>query len=129
MANHGTGEVKKTIMKESMRLFLANGFQGTSVKEITEAARIGRGTLYWYFKSKNEIVESIIGATTAELKEFKERDLSEISAFAFFIDTVHRGKDAFMVALRIHAQRNKHALGFWHGATENHEICEETLAA
>jgi len=54
-----TGDVKETIIRESIRLFLSNGYQGTSVKEITEAAGIGRGTLYWYFKSKDEILVSI----------------------------------------------------------------------
>lgn len=52
-------DVKERIIRESTRLFLANGFRGTSVKEITEAAKIGRGTLYWYFKSKDEILECI----------------------------------------------------------------------
>ncbi|MGB6065401.1 MAG: TetR/AcrR family transcriptional regulator [Desulfomonilaceae bacterium] len=51
--------VKETIIRESTRLFLANGFRGTSVKQITEAAGIGRGTLYWYFKSKDEILKSV----------------------------------------------------------------------
>jgi AcrR family transcriptional regulator len=52
-------DVKETIIRESTRLFVANGFRGTSVKDITEAAGIARGTLYWYFKSKEEILESI----------------------------------------------------------------------
>jgi AcrR family transcriptional regulator len=50
-----TNDVKETIIRESIGLFLANGFRGTSVKQITEAAGISRGTLYWYFKSKEEI--------------------------------------------------------------------------
>ena len=33
-----------------------------------------------------------------------------------------------MVALGIDGTGHKHALGFWQGATENHEICEELLA-
>ena len=53
-------DIKEKIIKESAKLFLANGFHGTSVKQITEATGIGRGTLYWYFKSKDEILESII---------------------------------------------------------------------
>jgi AcrR family transcriptional regulator len=54
-----TSDVKDTIIRVSTRLFLANGYRGTSVKQITEAAGIGRGTLYWYFKSKDEVLESI----------------------------------------------------------------------
>jgi transposase-like protein len=78
--------------------------------------------------SSSSVSRHFIEATAEKLKEFKERDLSDISAFAVFIDTVHRGKDAFMVALGIDGKGHKHALGFWQGATENHEICEELLA-
>lgn len=67
-------------------------------------------------------------ASVKKLKEFKERDLSDIAVFAMFIDTVHRGNEAFMVALGINTKGHKHVLGFWQGATENHEICEELLA-
>ncbi len=60
-------DVKEAIIRESTRLFLANGFRGTSVKEITEAAGIGRGTLYWYFKSKDEILITIFRKFETEL--------------------------------------------------------------
>lgn len=60
-------DVKEAIIRESTRLFLANGFRGTSVKEITEAAGIGRGTLYWYFKSKDEILITIFQKFETEL--------------------------------------------------------------
>ncbi len=59
MHTSSKSDIKETIIKESTRLFLANGFRGTSVKQITEAVGIGRGTLYWYFKSKEEILESV----------------------------------------------------------------------
>jgi TetR/AcrR family transcriptional regulator, fatty acid metabolism regulator protein len=60
-------DVKEAIIRESTRLFLANGFRGTSVKEITEAVGIGRGTLYWYFKSKDEILITIFQKFETEL--------------------------------------------------------------
>ena len=66
--------------------------------------------------------------TTQKLQEFKERDLSEIRIFALFIDTIHRGGEAFMVGLGIDTEGQKQVLGFWQGATENHEICEELLS-
>ncbi len=67
MKENKTSDVKEAIIRESTRLFLANGFRGTSVKEITEAAGIGRGTLYWYFKSKDEILITIFKKFEAEL--------------------------------------------------------------
>lgn len=62
-----TSNVKEAIIRESTRLFLANGFRGTSVKQITEEAGIGRGTLYWYFKSKDEILITIFNKFESEL--------------------------------------------------------------
>jgi transposase-like protein len=78
--------------------------------------------------SASSVSRHFIEASARKLREFKERDLSASSVFTVFIDTVHRGKDAFMVALGIDRDGRKHALGFWQGATENHEICEELLA-
>jgi putative transposase len=78
--------------------------------------------------SPSSISRHFIEATATKLREFKERDLSGVRAFAVFIDTVHRGKEAFMVALGIDDQGRKAALGFWQGASENHEICEELLS-
>lgn len=78
--------------------------------------------------SPSAISRRIVEVTTQRLKEFKERTLSDISVFAIFIDTIHRAGEAFTVALGIDREGHKHALGFWQGATENHEICEELLA-
>jgi putative transposase len=78
--------------------------------------------------SPSSISRRIVEVTTQRLKEFKERSLSGIPVFAVFIDTIHRAGEAFMVALGIDREGHKHALGFWQGATENHEICEELLA-
>ncbi|HET6461534.1 MAG TPA: transposase [Syntrophales bacterium] len=78
--------------------------------------------------SASAISRRIVEATTQKLREFKERNLSDLSVFAIFIDTIHRGGEAFMVSLGIDEGGHKHALGFWQGATENHEICEELLS-
>jgi AcrR family transcriptional regulator len=61
--------VRETIIRESMKLFLARGFRGTSVKEITAAAGIARGTLYWYFSSKEEVLKGILEKFDREFVE------------------------------------------------------------
>jgi AcrR family transcriptional regulator len=58
--------VRDRILKEGMRLFLENGFRGTSVKDLTEAAGVARGTLYCHFKSKDEVLESILDKYSCE---------------------------------------------------------------
>jgi len=75
--------------------------------------------------SPGAVSRHVVDMTVQKLKEFKERDLSEIVPFAVFIDTIHRAGEAFLVALGIDKEGYKRVLGFWEGATENHEICEE----
>jgi putative transposase len=78
--------------------------------------------------SASSISQHIIAATAKQLQEFKERPLMGFNPFAIFLDTVHRGGEAFVVALGINTSGEKMALGFWQGATENHELCEELFA-
>ncbi|MBI4681368.1 MAG: transposase [Nitrospirae bacterium] len=78
--------------------------------------------------SASSVSQHIISATAKQLKEFRERSLTAFKPFAIFLDTIHRGGEAFIVGLGIDALGFKTVLGFWQGATENHEICEELLA-
>lgn len=78
--------------------------------------------------SPGAISRHIVEVTAQKLKDFKERSLLGIGAFAIFIDTIHRGGEAFLIALCIDWEGHKHVLGFWQGATENHELCEELLS-
>jgi transposase-like protein len=78
--------------------------------------------------SPGAVSRHVMEVTVQRLKEFKERVLSGIDPFAVFIDTIHRGGEAFLVALCIDTEGHKHVLGFWQGATENHELCGELLS-
>ena len=78
--------------------------------------------------SPGTVSRHVVEVTVQRLRDFKERVLSDIVAFAVFIDTIHRGGEAFLVALGIDTEGHKHVLGFWEGATENHEVCEELFS-
>ncbi len=60
-------KVKEKILEKSIKAFLSKGFRGTTTKEITSAAGVAKGTLYWHFKSKDEILDAILEKF---LKEF-----------------------------------------------------------
>jgi len=62
--------------------------------------------------SASSVSRHIVAVTTRKLKEFKERDLSDFSPFAVFIDTVHRAGQAFMVALGIDREGRKASVRF-----------------
>ena len=78
--------------------------------------------------SKSSISRHLKEATLSELKALQERSLVGIDPFAIFLDGYHIGGKVFIVGLLIDTQGKKHVLGFWEGATENHEICTELLS-
>jgi transposase-like protein len=77
--------------------------------------------------SPSTVSERLVEATSQKLKEFRERRLEDFAPFAIFIDTIHRGGVAFVVALGLDLSGQKRALGFWEGATENAEVAEMLL--
>jgi len=104
---------------------LAQSLRGMSTRKYHETV-VGAAEAFGV--SKSTASERIVEATAAKLKAFQERDLSKIEPFAVFIDTIHRGKVAFIVALCIDLSGEKTVLGFWEGATENSEICQALLS-
>ncbi len=78
--------------------------------------------------SPSSVSRHLVQATARKIKEFMERDLSSIDLFAMFLDTVHRGGVAFVVALGLDRNGKKWNLGFWEGATENHDLCQSLLS-
>ena len=69
MAGTKGADVKEAIIRESIKLFLSNGYRGTSIKAIMEAVNVGSGTIYWYFKNKEEILITIVQKFEKELVE------------------------------------------------------------
>lgn len=51
-------EKKAKILEASIRIFAKNGISNTKMADIAEVAGIGKGTIYEYFQSKDEIVEA-----------------------------------------------------------------------
>ncbi len=53
---------RRQILDGARRAFLANGFDAASMNEIAREAGVSKGTLYVYFKSKEELFEAIVEA-------------------------------------------------------------------
>jgi len=104
---------------------LAKALRGISAQRYRETVI---DTANAFGVSAGSISNRIIEVTAKKLKEFKERNLGKHQCFAMYIDTIHRGGEAFMVALGVNLKGRKKVLGFWQGATENHELCEELLS-
>ena len=58
--NNNWQSMKERIVNESATLFLHKGFQGTTIKDITDAVGLTKGAFYWYFKTKDDLLETIL---------------------------------------------------------------------
>lgn len=53
-------EKKKLILNAALRVFAKKGAVGTKIQDIADEANIAKGTIYLYFKNKQEIFKSIM---------------------------------------------------------------------
>lgn len=94
---------KERILSSALRLFTRQGFEGTPIPDLAKDAGIGAGTIYRYYKSKEELVNELFRFWKNKLRETlaegfpekakaKERFLHLWKALASFYD---RYPDAF----------------------------------
>jgi AcrR family transcriptional regulator len=70
-------DLKEKLLEASMKLFLRKGYAGTTVNEIATSAGVSKGGLYWYFKSKEEIIDGILDRYHDEFIEELLKKVSE----------------------------------------------------
>lgn len=60
-------DIQNRILAVSEKLFIKNGYENTSLKMIAERSYISKSNIYRYYKSKNEIYESLVGPARNEI--------------------------------------------------------------
>ena len=110
---HATGDFSEELLEKILRGVSAQKYTET----VLDAARA-------FGVSSSAVSQKMVALTAQNLKAFQERPLAGCMPFALFLDTIHRGGEAFLVALGVDVSGQKMALGFWQGSSENHEICE-----
>ncbi len=112
--------VQRRIIDAAVELFSRKGFDGTSVQEVVDAARVTKGAMYHYFRSKDdllyEIYHELITEQLAGLDRIRALELAAP-------DTLH----AIIVDLVVStAARIQSAAVF---AREAHKLAGEPMAA
>ena len=51
---------RRELMDTAARAFAADGYHTTSVSTIVDGIGVGKGVFYWYFESKDELLEEIL---------------------------------------------------------------------
>lgn len=75
-------ETRSKILHDSMLHFAKNGFAGTRISDLAKQIGIGQGTLYIYFKSKEELFHEIFSMVniSGDVKKLKTLAHLPISA-------------------------------------------------
>lgn len=76
--NGATGK-RELILRAATRVFARNGYFNSKVADIARAANVADGTVYLYFKSKDEILHSIFDQNMAEAIAAGRRLISDLN--------------------------------------------------
>lgn len=60
--NSGRDEVREQLVQAARQVFVRFGYKKTALDDIAREARKGKSTIYYYFKSKDDIFKAVIDA-------------------------------------------------------------------
>ena len=72
------GDKREAILRAATKVFAQNGYFNSKVADIAREAGVADGTVYLYFKSKEEILRSIFERNTSEAVAAGREELSKI---------------------------------------------------
>ncbi len=108
------GHKKWEIVKAAAGLFIRKGILNTGVRDIAEASGITVGTLYHYFKSKDDIITAFLDFAVMGTNEFVEMTSQALAKL--------QPDEAMKRAIRLYMEYTNEAQSivlFWHQETRN----------
>ena len=67
------GETKDRILEEAAKLIALRGFGDVSMRDIAQAAGIQTSTIYYYYRSKNILLEDVLSRFEAIYRDYTSR--------------------------------------------------------
>lgn len=71
----------ETILEVASSVFIKYGYQKTSMDDIAKEAMIGKGTIYYYFNSKEDIFLAILKNISLEINKVLESKIQKANSF------------------------------------------------
>lgn len=115
---------RNSLLQRSYDLFTTKGISDTSISDIVESAGVAKGTFYFYFKDKQDIIDHLIArkserilldaVNTLEFKRSNEPDMTTVDMIITLADSIvtDLSKDPKLVKF---LNRNL-TFGFYHKA-------------
>src|SRR5918998_281684 len=77
-ARSGSSDKREAILRAATKVFAENGYFNSKVADIARVAGVADGTVYLYFKGKEEILHSIFERNTSEAIAEGREELAKI---------------------------------------------------
>ena len=90
---------KQSILEASTKSFTIFGYKATTMSQIAKQANVGKGTIYTFFKNKEELFDEIINNLIAEMKFLAEQSIRDEDTF---MEKAHKGIEVFIAFHREH---------------------------
>lgn len=99
---------RQALLGAARRLMAERGFAGTTIADITEAADLGFGTFYLYFRSKEDVLRAVLdegfGSMLKRVRDPRSDHLPPWEALRFvteqFVRTARGNTDLFSIVFR-----------------------------
>ena len=69
---------RQQIIEASLKLFAEQGYHGTTVGDVCDALGVGKGVIYWYFRSKEALFAELLQTTLLELRRAQQAQVAAV---------------------------------------------------
>jgi TetR/AcrR family transcriptional regulator len=76
-------EKREKVFKAAVGEFAAKGYRNASMNSIVKIARISKGSLFQYFRTKQDLFDGVVEMAVTEVKEFLRQVREETSHMSF----------------------------------------------
>ncbi|HEY9908066.1 MAG TPA: TetR/AcrR family transcriptional regulator [Thermosynechococcaceae cyanobacterium] len=83
-------ETRARILKSALRLFAKSGYEGTTTRDLAEAAGVAEGTLFRYFSNKKAILVEVATQGWIEILTDLLTELSEMGSYKAVAQVMRR---------------------------------------
>jgi TetR/AcrR family acrAB operon transcriptional repressor len=68
---------RETVLKVALSVFSAKGYAATSLEDIAREAEVTRGAIYWHFKSKADLYNTLVESVSARANTVVQQAAAE----------------------------------------------------
>ena len=114
---------KILIYNAALKVMARKGYHGTTVEEVARIAGVAKGTVYLYFRSKQSILEELIGyyfrRNTALLNRLRKKKMPAVKKLAVFVEEylgiMYEHKEFFLIMERDKGELVRQSFDSIHG--------------